>query len=368
MILHRFHTVLAIIFFKIVGVMFATEVFARFTPLVDSQLYLGGAVPNPRDIRTFITNEFGSFLNDAGGPFFAHTMFALFSVVGLIYYVSSKRSDLRIVLCLLLPSSMVWTSIVGKEAIFSGVFVMLIVLWAKSIRENLHIVDWFLVMASLTVCWIFRPHYTLCVVWIFFSLYAIKSVRFNSKWFIVGGFFVYLTAIKILVWDKLTAYAFKIVVSGAGASRHEQLGFTGLSGDYTLVSGNFEIFLDTLPTGLIFGIVGPLPNELLERYLFIPFFIEGLLVLLAPFVIYCWGILIASKKHEKHFFIKVFWLCVFPAIMVAAIVHAPFGILNPGSAIRWRTNFEAIFYVAPLLLYIETIGFESKCKKNLKAY
>ena len=293
-------------------------------------------------------------------------MFALFSVVGLIYYVSSNRSDLRIVLFLLLPSSMVWTSIVGKEAIFSGVFVMLIVLWAKSIRDNLHIVDWFLVLVSLTVCWIFRPHYTLCIFWAFFSLYALKSVNFNRYWFIVGGFFVYLTAIKIFAWDKLTTYAFGLIDPGGRASRHEQMGFD-LSGDNMTTSGNVEIFLDAIPSGMIFGIVGPLPNELLERYLFIPFFIEGLMVLLAPFAIYLWGIRIPSTKYEKRFFMKIFWLCVFPSIVVAAIIHAPFGIMNPGSAIRWRTNFEALFYIAPLLLYLETIGFNGQHKKKFKA-
>jgi hypothetical protein len=41
------------------------------------------------------------------------------------------------------------------------------------------------------------------------------------------------------------------------------------------------------------------------------------------------------------------------AIIILVLVHAPFGILNPGSAIRWRVNFELIFYMAPLLLFLE---------------
>jgi hypothetical protein len=32
------------------------------------------------------------------------------------------------------------------------------------------------------------------------------------------------------------------------------------------------------------------------------------------------------------------------------VLHAPFGLLNPGSATRWRVNFEPIFHMAPLLL------------------
>ena len=41
------------------------------------------------------------------------------------------------------------------------------------------------------------------------------------------------------------------------------------------------------------------------------------------------------------------------------IIHAYFGILNPGTAIRWRVNFELIFYFAPLLIY-----FNLKSSKN----
>ena len=39
-----------------------------------------------------------------------------------------------------------------------------------------------------------------------------------------------------------------------------------------------------------------------------------------------------------------------PVIVALIVVHAPWGLLNPGSATRWRVNFEAIFHIAPILL------------------
>tara|TARA_B110001469_G_C9488516_1_gene244568 strand:+ start:57 stop:185 length:129 start_codon:yes stop_codon:yes gene_type:complete len=39
---------------------------------------------------------------------------------------------------------------------------------------------------------------------------------------------------------------------------------------------------------------------------------------------------------------------------MSIIIHAPFGILNPGTAIRWRVNFELIFYLAPILIYMKS--------------
>ena len=46
----------------------------------------------------------------------------------------------------------------------------------------------------------------------------------------------------------------------------------------------------------------------------------------------------------------IFWLCLVLAILALLVLHAPFGLLNPGSATRWRVNFESAFHMAPLLL------------------
>jgi hypothetical protein len=40
--------------------------------------------------------------------------------------------------------------------------------------------------------------------------------------------------------------------------------------------------------------------------------------------------------------------------IIVSLMHAPFDILNPGSVIRWSVNFELIFYMATLLLFLET--------------
>ena len=53
---------------------------------------------------------------------------------------------------------------------------------------------------------------------------------------------------------------------------------------------------------------------------------------------------------------------IIPAIVIVIMVHAYFGILNPGTAIRWRINFELIFYFAPYLIYLNLN--ELKNEKN----
>ena len=111
----------------------------------------------------------------------------------------------------------------------------------------------------------------------------------------------------------------------------------------------FEQFKHWVPLGALLGIVGPMPHELFSRPVFIPFFLEGTLILLFPLLVY----LIVNRKaflHRKRFNAIFLW-CLLPAILALMVLHAPFGLLNPGSATRWRVNFESIFYLAPLLLY-----------------
>ena len=131
------------------------------------------------------------------------------------------------------------------------------------------------------------------------------------------------------------------IVSTAKASRHVALDISSL-----------KTFISHLDTGMLFGIVGPFPSELLDRPEFIPFFIEGIIILISPLII---GIFLFKKtrKTKNNIYILNFIYGVVPAIIIVALMHAPFGVLNPGSAIRWRVNFELIFYMAPLLLFLE---------------
>jgi hypothetical protein len=110
----------------------------------------------------------------------------------------------------------------------------------------------------------------------------------------------------------------------------------------------FNTYKSLLPLGALLGIIGPLPTEVYSRPIFIPFFLEGVLILLLPAGVY----LYACKQSfvHKHRFKSIFWLSLVPAILALMVLHAPFGLLNPGSATRWRVNFEAIFHIAPFLL------------------
>ena len=146
----------------------------------------------------------------------------------------------------------------------------------------------------------------------------------------------------LVAWEPLLFRGWGGVDPNARASRFVFFGLEPGTDD------GFQKYKSLLPLGALIGIIGPLPTEVYSRPIFIPFFLEGVLVLLLPAAVYFFACR-QSFEHKQRFK-AIFWLCLVPAILALMVLHAPFGLLNPGSATRWRVNFEAIFHIAPLLL------------------
>jgi hypothetical protein len=342
---------------KILGVVFATEVFARFTPLVDSKLYLDGYYTADPFFRTRVIQWLATAVNSwGGGDYLAHLTFAMISALGLAYYYLTGGRRWILILTLLLPSSLVWSSIVGKEAIFFGGMGLGLVIWSKYTVSSLNWVDIIIAALAIGVCAALRPHYLVALLWLFLATALFKRLE-GKAWisllllFIVGALAIYFVDLweHGTLWEELTLRGWGGIDATARASRFQSLEILPNT------SVGWERYNSLLPLGLILGIIGPMPSEILNRVEFLPFFLEGMFILLAPFLIF----LVAIKRglHRDTIFLRMFFGCLLPAILILLVLHAPFGLLNPGSAIRWRVNFEQIFYLAPLLLMYRFIDY-----------
>jgi hypothetical protein len=335
----RIAVVLAI---KMAGVFFATMIFARFTPLVDSDLYLQGFYQLETSLRLQIVQRLAIVLKAVVGAQLTHWSFGVISTAGIIYYFVTGGRRWSIVLTLLFPSALVWTSIVGKEAIFFGCFSLLLVIWSKYAVDSLNRIDWIAAFFALAIASMLRPHYAGVIVWLFFSTGIVRKWGTKALPVVVMSMLVCAFAVYLLEWDDLLRRGFGGIEPSARASRFDAF---GIEPQTEIGKARFERFV---PLGTIQGIIGPMPQEVLSRPEFLPFFLEGLFILLSPYLIYRYSM--GKKFEKKELFIRLFFWCLLPTIGALMILHAPFGILNPGSATRWRTNFEAIFYLAPLLL------------------
>jgi hypothetical protein len=348
------YLLIVLIFIKVLGILFAVEIFAKFTPLVDSNLYMQGAMNFDSYIRTRLVGVSASFLHQIGGIYLTHFIFSLFSILGLVYYYLTGGRRWVLMLFLILPSSLVWTSIAGKEALFFGATGVIIVIWSKYVLAKLSRYDLIFLVLFLIICIALRPHYSIGLFWLFFSTFIIK--KSTSKKLMLISIFITFTLFCIVIflgYDDLMRRGWGGIDPNARSSR-----FIYFEIVPSTVQGN-EKFKSLIFIGFIFGIIGPMPTEALSRIELVPFFFEGIMVLLMPLLI----LLLARnslKIHDEYFY-RIFLYALIPAILVLMVIHAPFGILNPGSAVRWRINFEQFFYFAPLMLIVR---FMDETKKE----
>ena len=336
------YCLMALVAIKILGVAFATMVFAKYTPLVDSQLYLKGYYQIDPLLRTQIVHRMAVALNFIGGAFFTHFIFGMISVVGFVYYYLTGGKNWILMCFLFLPSSLVWTSIVGKEALFFGSMGLALVIWSKYVVEPLKLFDLVGLLIALIVCGLMRPHYAIAIFWIIFSTTLIKKLQARAIPILIIALLAFTIVCYITVWDNLLHRGFEGIDPTARASRFGSLNIDLNSPDA------FERYKRLVPLGMIYGILGPLPSEVLMRIEFLPFLLEGIFIMTLPVMIF----VIANKLQfsNKTLFFRFFFYCLVPAMLMLMVLHAPFGFLNPGSATRWRTDFEQMFYLAPLLL------------------
>ena len=327
----------------------ALGVFGNFTPLVDANNYLSGyylmkSVP----LRTQLIQESVILIKNIGGDLFVHWVFGIFSLVGALYYFLRGGRDWRVCFIFFSPSALVWTSVVGKEAIFFGMFTLSIFIWHSFLNKESRKTDWAILAIASIICFVLRPHYAMLTAYLFLSTFGLKFLKMRHL--IWGAIFsaALIVCLYKMFWDEYVFYGLRAIDMSARATRDDWYVYlfseNAFSDDVTVSRFNLVLL-----GAMVLGIIGIYPPELLSRPEFVLFFIEGLVILMFPIWVYRY----AKRRSMENWqqFKQLFWFCLGPCFVLAMIIHAPFGLLNPGSAVRWRVNFEAIFTLAPLLLY-----------------
>lgn len=323
-----------------------------FSLTTDEKNYVSGYFINESTAyNTMIIQKIVSLSIPKIGEFGTNAMFSILSIGGFLYYINSDKENgnLNIAWILLLPSSLIWTSIIGKEAISYLALSIIIFSWVNLIKNNSNKFNYAVIIISFLVYSIIRPHYAFGVAWIFISSYLINKKY--SKLILLCSFSIYLLLFLYFIYPVLIERASGCCNALATTNR-----------DVLFNIKSLEDFKTIVPLGFIFGIIGPLPNELAAKTYLIPFFIEGLLILLFPLL--CLWFIIRSNFNKNNIFYNHYLLSLIPSLLLLIIIHAPLGILNLGSAIRWRTNFELFFYLTPLLLTNEILNAGKNDEKN----
>lgn len=339
-----------VLFSKITYCIFAIFVFSRFSQLGDTESYISGHYLYRNDYTSpaFILSYIGSNFGEYGSSIFAIVL-SSFSIIFLIKKAClSYRVRMLTLILIFLPSFGMWTSILSKEVLvlfFMSICVGLIidVHARKKIIPSVFEIISFVLLVSL------KPHYSLAIFFTYLLLVfrrlgvkneVLLAISILSIVLIIGASIYYIDDIYRYTQIITNSY----FVNGGSTRKN----------DYWLELFDFFTYA---PLGIPKAFIGPTFMEAMNRMSFMPFFIEGVILL----CVILFGSFFSVYHRRK---INILSLCIFITFtLLLMFTHYPVGIVNPGSSIRYRSGI--IFPMVTFIFYLIDINYARKEKNNL---
>ncbi|MFY4806205.1 hypothetical protein ACOTVJ_07405 [Aliarcobacter butzleri] len=333
---------------KLFYMFFALFIYDKITKLGDTDRWMDGNIENFDYIILLDSSKnvdfFGGLSSLLLGSTLGNLPFMILALYGIFYSVSklelTKKQLIILLFLLSLPSFGVWSSVAGKEAI--GVFFMGIILgYIIDILENNRFKPKFIELIAFYLMFLFKVQYSIAI----FSLiiYIYLSRKFGLKGY--GKFFLMLFHIILAI---IGFYIFKDIINELSfvMPKHFSLDASSTR-ENTIWINDYDIFFNA-PYGMFIAFWGPTLDEILTKPLQSIVFIESLII----FSFFLYFLFVLMKNSLKTFKINIFLLSLVSIILFWLLfVHYPFGVLNPGSALRYRENFYGFLVVFLFYLY-----------------
>ncbi|WP_127342269.1 hypothetical protein [Ancylomarina longa] len=324
----------------------AVFVIARLTKLGDTELYLNSSIPFSLK-GLFISTDLIIYLVRIIKLVFrldiiVHFFFCITSIVGIIYPLKklslSKRNYRLLFFLLMLPSFGIWTSIVGKDAL--GAYAIGIIIGKLIDYSNKGKIKYdFLLCSALYLLAVLKPQYFIALVNIFFLIFLNKKVKDKLVWgIIVISQIVFCVAVLLYFSDTIDQLA-RMMEQHFSLSSN-----TTRQNQFWLEKNDF---FKKIPIGFYLSFVGPSLSEV-NNLLTLSAFIESWIIIIVMTFIVSEKLIIRislGKLHVRNiymYFSTVFWIM---------LVHYPFGLLNPGSANRYRSNFIHFIIIMGFVIF-----------------
>lgn len=331
--------------FKLFYLLFGHFVFINISTLGDTFRYLSSET-NFKITVLYSSTELMDFLGGISGHIFGTSFgslpFCILNFVCTLICLRSLRlnnySLIIILLILSFPSYGLWTSVASKEAIVSSSMFIIFLQYYRIIN---HIkINKTLLIITYYVIIVFKIQYFPVLLFLNIFLLIYHKYKFiNISYFlyypVVCIFGIYFV---ILYCDEIDRLAFLV-------ASHFDVDASSTRKNFILV--NKYDFFRNAPYGMFIGMFGPTLSEANLRFTHFLSFAESTLLILIFATIFYYRIyvcLIYNKFSLNSLLLPITVLILFAA------VHYPFGIMNPGSAIRYRCSFYPIIFLS-LFLY-----------------
>ncbi|MFJ1227685.1 hypothetical protein AB8P62_21305 [Yersinia enterocolitica] len=341
-----------IIIVKIFFTFFAVYIYNQFSHLADSERYLNAVVSlnNFLDRTQFVDNIFAFLRYLISSKLLVNVLISI--IFGLSFFCVFKDLldfiDKRLLYILfLLPSFQIWTSVAGKE-IIAVAGLLFFVKWVVNIqfgRKN----KIFYLFIGLLFGVLLRPHYGIAYLYLAFSVILLRNIKVAN---ISKGCYVTTIAIFSMILTLILA----ITIDFWGDKFLVVINIIKnyfLSSDVSYANRNYIPwstvldYFNNILWGIPVSLIGPTLRETIDRIIYLPFFIEG--VIGFSLMIYIFYRLY-KISNEDIVYKKYFYFSFIPAMLIILLIHYPFGLFNPGAAIRYKQNITPLIYFYPLLV------------------
>ena len=333
---------------KLFYMFFAIFIYSKMTTLGDTDRWMASNLPNDVSAVLFSSTIMMDFLGGLSSMFlgsvFGNLPFMLLAFYGVYYSVirlNLNNNQLFWILVLLsLPSFGVWSSIAGKEAI--GVFYMGIICgYLIDILNQTRTKPKLIEIFAFYLLIIFKPQYFIAIGSIF--LFIFLSRRLHLKGY--GKLFLFMMYIFSAI---ILLYIFRDIINELSfmLPAHFRLD-AGSTRENTIWINDYDFFYNA-PYGMFIGFWGPTISEVFQKPIQSVVFIESLIIF--SFFLYFLAVFLNKTLKTSRIDILIFSLvCI--VLFWLLFVHYPFGVLNPGSALRYRENFYGFLVVFLFYVY-----------------
>lgn len=328
--------------------LFSVFVFSSYSTLGDSASYLSGAYDDDiRAARTRVLSYIANAIYSAvGSELLTHLVFSLFAASGVAYLVAHARLHGRyrwpFLAIVLMPNFGIWASVVGRESIFVGLlgfFLGAVLNYHR--RPGLPVA--LLALACVAGMTFIRSPYGIGM-----ALFLLMFLLFRSGPRIgastgVHALLLALAALFVLVcaWSSMDSYITGVVLPEA---RSYFTVYSETTRTWIKMDTMAELF-GSLWWSLPLALIGPTPAEVIARPMMLPFLLSGLVVFGS--LLYSLWLALRAPPGMARKILLLGWL---PAVVLILVAYVPFGIYNPGSAIRYASCFLLFLVFPPMLL------------------
>lgn len=348
----------SILLSKLSITLFAIFIYASFSPFYDAERYLNAPMTSWSISlmynRTLFTDFFYSSLKHLLVSKLAVHLFTSAFLAYILWYIFKRDyyflNKFLFVPCLLLPHFMIWSGVVGKEAIAIAGFLLLIRSCVDLVVGNkVQIIP---LLIALFLSLIVRPHYALVYIYLLVSTLFISKGRVRvvgylsplSSLFILFVFLFYIFLLLVCFSESYSSYLLKFM----DITQSYFLTFTDSKANrWDIDWVNTSDFIYNLGWGVPISIIGPTFAEAIARPIIFPVFLEGCFSLFLFCLIL--GMVVKFAISNSKYSSVIIWGFI-PAILIGILINYSFGIFNAGSAIRYKQSLAPLFYFYPLLL------------------